>query len=141
MHVSRCVLRDQVLLHIRYTTVHVASQYGQTAFLYHLALRWEADIDGGDLDGRTCLHWAAYKGFGDTIRLLLVLDARLEQADKEGCTSLHWAAIRGNGEACTILMQVGHHFLFTHTPFHHRPDLKFLLLLWWYGLPLRWFVI
>jgi len=46
------------------------------------------------------------QGFGDTIRLLLVLDARLEQADKEGCTALHWAAIRGNGEACTILMQV-----------------------------------
>jgi len=90
-----------------YTTAHVASQYGQTAFLYHLALRWEADIDGGDNDGRTCLHWAAYKGFGDTIRLLLVLDARLEQADKEGCTALHWAAIRGNGEACTILMQGG----------------------------------
>ena len=49
------------------------------------------------------------KGFGDTIRLLLVLDARLEQADKEGCTALHWAAIRGNGEACTILMQVSSH--------------------------------
>jgi len=48
----------------RYTTAHVASQYGQTAFLYHLALRWEADIDGGDNDGRTCLHWAAYKVSG-----------------------------------------------------------------------------
>ena len=74
--------------------------------LFHMALRWEVDVDGGDHDGRTCLHWAAYKGFADTIRLLLVLDARLETPDKEGCTPLHWAAIRGNGEACTILMQV-----------------------------------
>ncbi len=94
----------------------MACQYGQTAFLYHLALRWEADIDSGDHDGRTCLHWAAYKGYADTIRLLLVLDARLEQADKEGCTALHWAAIRGNGEACTILMQVGLHISPHHIP-------------------------
>lgn len=84
----------------------MASQYGQTPLLYHLALRWEIDIDGSDNDGRACLMWAAYKGFADTIRLLLVLDAHLEHADKEGCTALHWAAIRGNGEACTILMQV-----------------------------------
>ena len=90
----------------RYTVVHVAAQYGQTAFLYHVALRWEADVDSADEDGRTPLHWAAYKGFADTIRLLLVMDARMEQSDKEGCTPLHWAAIRGNGEACTILLQV-----------------------------------
>ena len=29
----------------RYTVCHVAAQYGQTAFLYHVALRWGADID------------------------------------------------------------------------------------------------
>ena len=89
--------------------MHVAAQYGQTALLYHLALRWEADVDSVDEDGRTPLHWAAYKGFADTIRLLLVMDARIEQPDKEGCTPLHWAAIRGNGEACTVLLQVKSH--------------------------------
>ena len=84
---------------------HVAAQYGQTAFLYHVALRWDADVDAPDADGRTPLHWAAYKGFGDTIRLLLVMDARWALADREGCTPLHWAAIRGNAEACTLLLQ------------------------------------
>lgn len=49
---------------------------------------------------------AAYKGFPDSIRLLLVLDCRYSLADKEGCTPLHWAAIKGNGEACTVLVQV-----------------------------------
>lgn len=43
----------------------------------------------------------------DTIRLLLVLDARQSLPDKEGCTPLHWAAIKGNGEACTVLLQGG----------------------------------
>jgi hypothetical protein len=29
----------------QYTVVHVAAQYGQTAFLYHMALKWGVDID------------------------------------------------------------------------------------------------
>lgn len=90
----------------RYTLSHVAAQYGQTAFLYHVALRWGAEVDPLDLDSRTPLHWAAYKGYGDTVRLLLVMSARQDLADREGCTPLHWAAIRGNGEACTLLLQV-----------------------------------
>ncbi|PNH08406.1 S-acyltransferase TIP1 [Tetrabaena socialis] len=98
-----------------YTVAHVAAQYGQTAVLYHLALRWSVDIDSPDTDGRTPLHWAAYKGFADTIRLLIVLDARFTLADKEGCTALHWAAIKGNGEACTVLLQGGSTCTLTYT--------------------------
>ena len=59
-----------------------------------------------DVDGRTPLHWAAYKGFAHSMRLLIVLDAQISTGDREGCTPLHWAAIRGNSEACTVLLQV-----------------------------------
>ena len=59
-----------------------------------------------DIDGRTPLHWAAYKGFAHSMRLLIVLDAQISAGDREGCTPLHWAAIRGNSEACTVLLQV-----------------------------------
>ncbi|KAJ4758096.1 S-acyltransferase [Rhynchospora pubera] len=90
-----------------YQTTHVAAQYGQTAFLYHVVAKWNADPDVPDNDGRSPLHWAAYKGFGDCIRLLLFLDAYRTRQDKEGCTPLHWAAIRGNLEACTVLVQAG----------------------------------
>ncbi|CAN6459516.1 unnamed protein product [Victoria cruziana] len=90
-----------------YQTVHVAAQYGQTAFLYHIVMKWNADSDTPDNDGRSPLHWAAYKGFADCIRLLLFLDAFRGRQDKEGCTPLHWAAIRGNLEACTVLVQAG----------------------------------
>lgn len=58
-----------------------------------------------DADGRAPLHWAAYKGFPDTLRLLLVAGADLERGDREGCAPLHWAAIRGNGEAVTLLLR------------------------------------
>ncbi|POO01340.1 Transmembrane protein [Trema orientale] len=90
-----------------YQTTHVAAQYGQTAFLYHIVSKWNADPDIPDNDGRSPLHWAAYKGFADSIRLLLFLDAHRGRQDKEGCTPLHWAAIRGNLEACTVLVQAG----------------------------------
>ncbi|XP_061350807.1 protein S-acyltransferase 24 isoform X1 [Gastrolobium bilobum] len=90
-----------------YQTTHVAAQYGQTAFLYHVVSKWNADPDVPDNDGRSPLHWAAYKGFADCIRLLLFLDAHRGRQDKEGCTPLHWAAIRGNLEACTVLVQAG----------------------------------
>ncbi|XP_020149687.1 protein S-acyltransferase 24 [Aegilops tauschii subsp. strangulata] len=90
-----------------YQTTHVAAQYGQTAFLYHIISKWNADPDVPDNDGRSPLHWAAYKGFADSIRLLLFLGAYRGRQDKEGCTPLHWAAIRGNMESCTVLVQVG----------------------------------
>uniref|UniRef100_M4CDL5 S-acyltransferase n=1 Tax=Brassica campestris TaxID=3711 RepID=M4CDL5_BRACM len=90
-----------------YQPTHVAAQYGQTAFLCHVVSKWNADPDVPDNDGRSPLHWAAYKGFADSIRLLLFLDAYRGRQDKEGCTPLHWAAIRGNLEACTVLVQAG----------------------------------
>jgi len=90
-----------------YQATHVAAQYGQTAFIYHIVAKWNADPDVPDNDGRSPLHWASYKGFADSIRLLLFLDAYRGRQDKEGCTPLHWAAIRGNLEACTVLVQVG----------------------------------
>ncbi|KAL6558422.1 Protein S-acyltransferase 24 [Orobanche minor] len=90
-----------------YQTTHVAAQYGQTAFLCYVVTKWNADPDVPDNDGRSPLHWAAYKGFADCIRLLLYLNAYRGRQDKEGCTPLHWAAIRGNLEACTVLVQAG----------------------------------
>ncbi|CAI5511042.1 unnamed protein product, partial [Closterium sp. Naga37s-1] len=90
-----------------YRTTHVAAQYGQTAFLYHIVATWGGLADTTDNDGRTPLHWAAYKGFADPIRLLLFCDAYLSRPDKEGCTPLHWAAIRGNLDAVTLLVQAG----------------------------------
>lgn len=90
-----------------YRAVHMAAQFGQTAFLNHIVAKYHADFDAPDNDGRSPLHWAAYKGFPDTIRLLLFRDACQGRQDKDGCTPLHWAAITGNGEACTVLVHVG----------------------------------
>lgn len=37
--------------------VHVAAQYGQTAFLNHIISKYGADFDAPDNDGRSALHW------------------------------------------------------------------------------------
>ncbi|XP_039059608.1 protein S-acyltransferase 24-like [Hibiscus syriacus] len=83
-----------------YRITHVATQYGQTAFLYYVVSKWNAGPDFPDNEGRSPLHWAAYKGFVDCLRLLLFLDAHRGRQDKECCTPLHWAAIKGNLEGC-----------------------------------------
>ncbi|CAJ2678262.1 probable protein S-acyltransferase 23 [Trifolium pratense] len=90
-----------------YRAVHVAAQYGQTAFLNHIVVKYHADFDVPDNDGRSPLHWAAYKGYADATRLLLFRDASQGRQDKDGCTPLHWAALRGHSEACAVLVHAG----------------------------------
>ncbi|KAF3323779.1 putative protein S-acyltransferase 23 [Carex littledalei] len=90
-----------------YRAVHVAAQYGQTTFLNHIISKYGVDFDALDNDGRSTLHWAAYKGYTDTVRLLLFRDAYQGRQDSHGCTPLHWAAIRGHLEVCTILVHAG----------------------------------
>jgi len=90
-----------------YTPMHVAAQYGHTGMIYHFKMRWNADVEITDLDGRTALHWAAYKGFSDPVKLLVCMDADVYRADKEGCTALHWAAIKGKSEAAHCLVRAG----------------------------------
>lgn len=111
IQVAEILLQEGARVHAAdmygYQTTHVAAQYGQTSFLYYIVTKWNADPDVPDNDGRSPLHWAAYKGFADCIRLLLFLDAHRGRQDKEGCTPLHWAAIRDNLEACTVLVQAG----------------------------------
>ncbi|KAF8111893.1 hypothetical protein N665_0071s0032 [Sinapis alba] len=90
-----------------YRAVHVASQYGQTAFLNHLIVEYAADYNALDNGGRSPLHWAAYNGFTETVRLLLFRDACQNRQDNTGCTPLHWAVIKENVEACTLLVHAG----------------------------------
>lgn len=37
--------------------VHVAAQYGKTAFLNHIVAKYQADFEAPDNEGRSPLHW------------------------------------------------------------------------------------
>lgn len=41
--------------------VHVAAQYGQTAFLNHVVVKYHADFEAPDNEGRSPLHWYVKK--------------------------------------------------------------------------------
>ena len=109
--VAELLLQRHATLHNRdirgYTAAHVAAQYGHASMLYHFLLRWNLDVNCMDEDRRSPLHWGAYKGFKDVVKLLLAFDADVMRADKEGCTALHWSAIRGKAEAAHVLALCG----------------------------------
>ena len=90
-----------------YSLCHVAAQYGQTEILYHAFMRYNLDLDAPDADGRTPLHWAAYKGHTDSVKLLIMTGADVTRMDTEGCSPLHWASIKGHTDACMALLQGG----------------------------------
>ena len=51
-----------------------------------------ADFDARDSDGRTPLHWSAYKGHAGCARLLLALGSSPRSPDSERATPLHWVS-------------------------------------------------
>ncbi|CAL6271991.1 unnamed protein product [Bathycoccus prasinos] len=109
--VAELLLQRKAKLHNQdvrgYTAAHVAAQYGHASMLYHFLLRWNLDVNCMDEDRRCPLHWGAYKGFKDVVKLLLAFDADVMRPDREGCTALHWAAIRGKAEAAHVLALCG----------------------------------
>jgi len=88
-----------------YNVAHVCAQYGHSEMLFRLITTDGVPVNSVDADRRTPLHWAAYKGFESSARLLLFLggDGRLQ--DVEGCSALHWASIRGYPAVCHLLVQ------------------------------------
>lgn len=101
LYVSRCPAPLAAPTHppLRrgYTACHVAAQYGQTAILYHLALKWNAETDELDNDGRTPLHWAAYKGFAGA------QDVWRGRAGRGGAGCFWAGCFRTGGFRCILL--------------------------------------
>ena len=113
------------------TPLIVASQYGEI-MCAHLLLRHGADAQAVDENGDTALHWVAYKGHYEFVRLLangtatppwsdriqerqpLLGEARnadgsfnIDLADNQGQTPLHLAASRGSVRVVLRLCDIG----------------------------------
>eukprot|EP00977_Amphora_coffeiformis_P020349 scaffold8130_cov164-Amphora_coffeaeformis.AAC.1 len=58
------------------------------------------------LDGNSALHWAAWSGTLETVKLLVRHRANVHQANRNGCTVAHWAASGGNVEVCRYLYSI-----------------------------------
>lgn len=65
------------------------------------------DVDSVDANGRTALHWAAWRGDGPTVNLLIQHGAEVNKTDYEGFTPLSRAAQAGHLYTVKILLHAG----------------------------------
>ena len=70
-------------------------------------LRGGADVNHGQGDGATALHWAVYWNAADAVRTLLDSAAAVDAANDLGVTPLWLAASNGNGALVGALLVAG----------------------------------
>jgi hypothetical protein len=86
----------------------IATQYNQIQALVYL-YKHGADLTLADQSGDACAHWAAYKGLGEMMQLVLYFHPReISTTDRYGQTPLHLASLRGNHDCVDILVNKYH---------------------------------
>jgi ankyrin repeat protein len=63
-------------------------------------------VNAVTLDGNSALHWAAWSGTLDTVKLLVRHRADVHHVNRNGCTVAHWAASGGNVQVCQYLYDI-----------------------------------
>ena len=71
------------------------------------ALSQGADVDGMDVDGRTAMINAAWRGRSDIVQTLLDHGADIEIADNRARTPMIWGAINGQAKVVNTLLDAG----------------------------------
>ncbi len=71
------------------------------------ALLQGADVDGQDIDGKTAMINAAWRGRREIIEILLDHGTDIEIADQKKRTPLMWGAINGQSPVVTTLIEAG----------------------------------
>ena len=90
-----------------YNLLHSATLDGNAYQLILLLHHPEIPIDVPDAQGHTSLMWAAYKGFGACVDILLRWGANVHAVDEMGFTALHWALVKGNYMCIQKLVEYG----------------------------------
>lgn len=73
----------------------------------HVLLAQGADADNPDLDGRTAVIEAAWRGYPRIIKSLIDNGAKLSATDHTGKNALMWAAINGHAPVIKSLLAAG----------------------------------
>lgn len=90
-----------------YNLLHSATLDGNVFQLVLLLHQPDLSVDVRDSQGHTSLMWAAYKGFGACVDVLLRWGADVHATDDMGFTALHWALVRGNYLCIQKLVEYG----------------------------------
>lgn len=93
--------------------VNEVDGYGRAALHYaaerdvdcvEVLLEHGANVNAGDGNRDTALHWAAYKSQVECVKLLLRHGAHVDPLDYNNDTPLSWAARRGNLDVIRLLL-------------------------------------
>lgn len=90
-----------------YNLLHSATLDGNVFQLILLLHQPDLPVDVPDTQGHTSLMWAAYKGFGACVDVLLRWGADVRATDDMGFTALHWALVKGNYMCIQKLVEFG----------------------------------
>ncbi|KAK4959974.1 palmitoyltransferase akr1 [Elasticomyces elasticus] len=90
-----------------YNLLHSATLDGNIYQLVLLLHQPDLPVDVPDSQGHTSLMWAAYKGFGACVDILLRWGADVHAIDEMGFTALHWALVKGNYLCIQKLVEYG----------------------------------
>lgn len=86
--------------------LRIAAALGDVEAIF-LLLAHGADANDSDLDGRTALIEAAWRGYPTIVNALIDKGADLGHTDHTGKTPLVWAAINGHEQVATRLIAAG----------------------------------
>lgn len=90
-----------------YNLLHSATLDGNVYQLVMLLHHPDIPVDVPDTQGHTSLMWAAYKGFGACVDILLRWGADVHAVDDQGFTALHWALVKGSYMCIQKLVEYG----------------------------------
>ena len=89
-----------------WSALHYASMYGRNAIVEKL-IRYGADLENRDKQGKTPLHSAAIGGQLTALKELLAAGANFEKKDNDGETALYYASTYGHTEVVKALIAAG----------------------------------
>ncbi len=90
-----------------YNLLHSATLDGNVFQLVLLLHQPDLPVDVPDAQGHTSLMWAAYKGFGACVDVLLRWGPDVHAVDDMGFTALHWALVKGSYVCIQKLVEFG----------------------------------
>ncbi|KAF2774173.1 Palmitoyltransferase akr1, ankyrin repeat-containing protein akr1 [Teratosphaeria nubilosa] len=105
-----------------YNLLHSATLDGNVYQLVLLLHQPDIPVDVPDTQGHTSLMWAAYKGFGACVDVLLRWGADVHAVDDMGFTALHWALVKGNYVCIQKLVEYGSDRFARSKPTAEQPD-------------------
>jgi palmitoyltransferase ZDHHC13/17 len=90
-----------------FNLLHSATLDGNVFQIVLLLHHPDIPVDVPDAQGHTSLMWAAYKGYGALIDVLVRWGANVYARDSQGFTALHWALVKGSSHGIFRLVEYG----------------------------------